>query len=64
MKGKKVAVNKTEKISITVTPQQKERWERWANKKEMPLASFVRYCTNAHIEAMERYIKRYKSEDV
>ena len=58
-----VAVNKTEKISITVTPQQKERWEKWADKKEMPLASFCRYCINAHIEAMERYIQRYKQEN-
>lgn len=58
-----VAVNKTEKISITVTPGQKERWEEWANRKEMPLASFCRYCINAHIEAMERYIQRYKQKN-
>ena len=58
------AVNKTEKISITVTPNRRKDGKEQADKKEMPLASFVRYCTNAHIEAMERYIKRYKSEDV
>lgn len=45
------------KLSILVSQAQKERWEKYADEKDISLSSFVRNCAEAYIAAVERQRK-------
>ena len=55
-------VTKTEKLTITLTPSQKERIETEARERDMSVASFIRYSTLAYIDAINRYKKSKNAE--
>ena len=45
------------KLSVLVSQVQKERWEKYAEEKDISLSSFVRNCTEAYIAAVEKQRK-------
>lgn len=53
-----MVVKRTEKISVTFTPQEKDMIEQLAEKRNMTQAAFCRYCVLNYIDA----VKRYKSK--
>ena len=48
---------KTKQVNVAITPETKERWEYWAEKKSMTIAQFVRHCVNVCIMAYEKASK-------
>ena len=53
-----MAVKKKDvKLSIPVSSSQKERWEKYADEKDISLSSFVRNCVEAYISASDRIKK-------
>lgn len=53
-----MAVKKKDtKIAVPISFEQKARWEKFADQKDMSLASFVRNCVEAYIHASERLSK-------
>lgn len=49
-----MAVKKKDtKIAVPVSIEQKARWEKMADEKDMSLASFVRNCVEAYLRASE-----------
>lgn len=51
-------IMKTEKVSVSFTPAQKERIEKFAEKADLTISSFIRYVTVSYMDAMEKYKKR------
>lgn len=45
------------KIQVPLTTDQKERWESFADERDMSLSSFVRNCVEAYISASEKIRK-------
>ena len=51
-------VNKTERISLNVSPSQKERWQTEADKRERSLPDFIRHAVETYIVLMEKVENR------
>lgn len=47
-------VAKSETVSVSVTPAQKERWKKWAEKKAMTMPEFVRNSVEIYITMLEK----------
>lgn len=45
---------KTKQVNVAITPETKDRWEHWAEKKGMTVAQFVRHCVSVCITAYEK----------
>ena len=49
---------KTVKLSVSITEQQKERWDEYAEKSSMSTSEFVRKAVESYISALERAVSR------
>lgn len=47
--------HKSEKIGFMVTPAMYDRWNEWAERKDMTLSAFVRYATEYYIRSCEKF---------
>jgi hypothetical protein len=57
-----MAVKKKDtRITLPITSAQKERWERYADEKDISLSSFIRNCVEAYISACEK-IKKFEEK--
>ena len=58
--GRFIFMAKKKDVSITVlmTEEQRERWKKYAEQKDMSVGSFVRNCVEAYISASERLRKQ------
>lgn len=45
---------KSENISVKITPEQKVRWQTWADKKDKTLPEFIRTAVEVYITMMEK----------
>lgn len=48
---------KSETVSVNVTPEQKVRWQTWADKKNKTIPAFVRDSVEVYITMMEKVEK-------
>ena len=49
---------KSVRVDVPLTPDTKEKWSEWAEKKNMTLPAFVRHCVNVCIIAYEKNQKK------
>lgn len=49
---------KTVKLSVSITEQQKERWDEYAEKSSMSTSEFVRKAVESYISALERAVSK------
>jgi hypothetical protein len=45
---------KSKQVNVAITPETKDQWEYWAEKKGMTVAQFVRHCVSVYITAYEK----------
>ena len=49
---------KSVRVDIPLTPNMKEQWSYWAERKNMTIPQFVRHCVSVCIMAYEKNQKK------
>lgn len=52
-----MGTNKSDRVTINVRPDQKQRWQEEANKRGKSLPEFIRHCVETYLILMDKLNK-------
>ena len=50
----RIGMMKSDRVTVPLAPEVKEKWQKWADKKGMSLPAFIRYCVGLCVDLYEK----------